>query len=174
MRVVKSILKDALLYFLQIFIYAWPAFLSGNLVFGAIVYFILGGFYARIVEIVSSILILCVLLFIFAYKRAYKKVEFHGISLLISLLLAAGLQMIYAMLFRFAVYTGAGAYYLAHYIYDPIRSADYYEVPAYLYNISIIAVFPLYIISVMSGEYLGKKKHMQERAALNLGETNMN
>ena len=160
---VKRIIKDALLYFLQIFIYAWPSFFAGNLIFGAIVYFILGGFYARIVEMVSSILILCVLLFIFAYKRAYKKIEFHGISLLISLILTAGLQLVYAILFRYNAYTGAGAYYLAHFLYSQEWKAPDYDVPAYLYIIAIIIVFPLYIISVMSGEYLGKKKRLQDR-----------
>lgn len=166
MKITLNILKDAFLYWLQIAIFIWPAFLAGNLIFGAIVYFILGGFFARIVEIASSILILCVLLFVFAYKRAYKRIEFHGIRLLISMLLAAGLQLLYARLLRFAVYTGAGAYYLAHYLYDPIRSVAYYEVPASLYIASMLAVYPLYILSVMLGEYLGKKKRLQERDAL--------
>ncbi len=166
MRIILNILKDALVYWLQIAIYIWPAFLLGNGFFGLIVYFILNSSCAQITEIASSILILCVLLFVFAYKKAYKKEEFHGISLLISMILAAGLQLLYARLFRFAVYTGAGAYYLAHYLYDPTRSVAYYEVPASLYIASMLAVYPLYIISVILGEYLGKKKRVQERAYL--------
>ena len=174
MRSVIKIIKDAFLYWLQIAIYSWPSFLAGNLVFGAVVYFIFGGFYARIVEIASSILILCVLLFVFAYKRGYQKVEFHGIRLLISLIITAGLQLVYAILFRYNAYTGAGAYYLAHFLFNQERKAPNYDVPAYLYIIAIIIVFPLYIISVIAGEYLGKKKHLKERAALNLGEINTN
>ena len=126
MHRIINIFKDALLYFLQISIYSWPSLLAGNLLFGPIVYFIVNGFWGRIVEIVSSIMILCVLLFVFAYKRGYKKVEFYGVSLAVSLILAAGLQLLYAWLFRYTVYTGAGAHYLALYLYNSERSADYY------------------------------------------------
>ena len=163
MKTILNILKDAFLYWLQIAIFIWPSFLLGNGFFALIVYFIFNSSCAQITEIASSILILCVLLFIFAYKRAYKRIEFHGIRLLISMLLAAGLQLLYARLLRFAVYTGAGAYYLAHYLYDPTRSVAYYEVPASLYIASMLAVYPLYILSVMLGEYLGKKKRLQDR-----------
>ena len=166
MKITLNILKDAFLYWLQIAIFIWPAFLLGNGFFALIVYFIFNSSCAQITEIASSILILCVLLFVFAYKRAYKKIEFHGSRILISMLLAAGLQLLYARLFRFAVYTGAGAYYLAHYLYDPTRSVAYYEVPASLYIASILAVYPLYILSVMLGEYLGKQKRLQERDEL--------
>ena len=163
MKITLNILKDAFLYWLQIAIFIWPAFLLGNGFFALIVYFIFNSSCAQITEIASSILILCVLLFIFAYKRAYKRIEFHGIRLLISMLLAAGLQLLYARLFRFAVYTGAGAHYLALYLYVSTRSVAYYEVPASLYIASMLAVYPLYIISVMLGEYLGKKKRLQDR-----------
>lgn len=163
MKTLLTILKDTFLYWLQIAIFIWPSFLAGNLLFGAIVFFILGGFYAKITEIASSILILCALLFIFAYKRAYKNIEFHGIRILISMILAAGMQLIYAALLRFAVYTGGGGHYLALYLYDSTRSVAYYEVPASLYIASMLAVYPLYIISVISGAYLGKKKRLKDR-----------
>ena len=79
------------------------------------------------------------------------------------MILAAGLQLIYAALLRFAVYTGAGGHYLALYLYDSTRSVAYYEVPASLYIASMLAVYPLYIISVISGAYLGKKKRLKDR-----------
>ena len=163
MKIIGNIFKDAFLYWLQIAIFIWPSFLLGNGFFALLVYFIFNSACAKITEIASSILILCVLLFVFAYKRAYKKEEFHGIRLLISMILAAGLQLIYAALLRFAVYTGAGGHYLALYLYDSTRSVAYYEVPASLYIASMLAVYPLYIISVISGAYLGKKKRLKDR-----------
>ncbi len=166
MKTIGNILKDAFLYWLQIAIFIWPSFLLGNGFFALLVYFIFNGSGARITEIASSLLILCVLLFVFAYKRAYKKEEFHGIRLLISMILASGLQLIYARLLRFAVYTGAGGHYLALYLYDPTRSVAYYEVPASLYIASMLAVYPLYIISAISGAYLGKKKRLKDREDL--------
>ena len=94
---------------------------------------------------------------------------------MISLILAVGLQLIYAMRFRYAEYTTAGAYYIAKLLYagnnQEMRVASY-DVPAYLYIFSMLAVDPFYVLAAISGEYLGKKKRLQERAALNLNEKN--
>ncbi|MBQ7982955.1 MAG: hypothetical protein IJ302_05255 [Clostridia bacterium] len=172
-RLIK-ILRDALLYWLQIIIFIWPSFFVGNGFVGLIVRLLLNHqdrLWVRISETLACVFVLCALLFVFAYKRGYKKAEFHGISLLISLILAVGLQLIYATLFRYAEYTTAGAYYFAHLLYAGSHqemSIAYYDVPAYLYIIAMLVIDPFYITAVISGEYLGKKKRLKERAALNL------
>ena len=176
MRVVKNILKDALLYWLQIIIYVWPAFFIGHNFFGLMTTLIVNSpsnLWSRLISAITGVMILCILLFVCAYRRGYKKAEFHGTSLLISLILAVGLQLIYAMLFRYAEYTTAGAYYFAKLFYagnNQEMSVASYDVPAYLYIIAMFAVDPFYIIAAISGEYLGKKKRLKERAALNLHE----
>ncbi len=178
MKIILNILKDALVYWLQIAIYIWPAFLIGHNFFGLMATLIVNSpsnFGSRLISAITGVMILCVLLFVFAYKRGYKKAEFHGISLLISLILAVGLQLIYAMLFRYAEYTTAGAYYFAKLLYagnNQEMSVASYDVPAYLYIFSMLAVDPFYVLAAISGEYLGKKKRLQERAALNLNEKN--
>ena len=165
---------DALLYGFQIIVYLWPAFFMGNGLVGLAVRLLVNNsnaFFARLSETVTCILVVCAFLFVFAYRRGHKKAEFHYKRLLISLALAAGMQLIYAAVFRFAVYTTAGAYYLAHLLYADGQqgvNVAYDEVPAYLYITTMCIADVFYIAAVISGEYLGKKKRLQERAVLNL------
>lgn len=134
-------------------------------------------FFVRVFETIACIFVLCALLFFFAYffayKRGYKKVESHYINLLVSLILAAGMQLIYASIFRYAVYTTAGAYYFAHMLYAGSHQEltfAYYDVPAHMYIIAMLIVYCFYIIAVIVGENLGKKKRLKERAIFNMNE----
>lgn len=176
MKKMKTTLMDALLYWFQIVVYIWPSFLIGNGLVGLIVRMLVNNsnhFLSRLSETVTCVLVLCVCLFISAYRRGHKKGEFHYKSLLISLVLATGMQLIYATVFRFAVYTTAGAYYLAHLIYagsDGSVTFAYDEVPAYLYILTMCIAAVFYITAVISGEYLGNKKRLKERAVLHLDE----
>ena len=80
MKIILNILKDALVYWLQIAIYIWPAFLIGHNFFGLMATLIVNSpsnFGSRLVSAITGVMILCVLLFVFAYKRGYKKAEFH-------------------------------------------------------------------------------------------------
>ena len=173
MNKIKKILKDALLYWLNIIVYLWPSFFIGNGFVGLTVSMLVDNgneFLVRISETIACILVLCALLFVFAYKWGYKKAEFHMVSLLISLMLAAGMQLIYAKIFRYAEYTTAGAYYLAHMIYAGSNQEiiiNYYDVPAYMYIIAMLIADFFYIVSAVLGEYLGKRKRLKERADLN-------
>ena len=172
----KTILVDTLLYWVQIVIYIWPSFLIGNGLVGLLVKILVNNsnnFLARLSETITCILVLCVLLFFFAYKRGYKKAEFHCKSLLVSLILATGMQLIYAIIFRFAVYTTAGAYYLAHLLYAGGQQGvtfAYDEVPGYMYIMTMCIADIFYITAVILGEYLGERKRIKERAVLNPGE----
>lgn len=174
MNRMKKILMDALLYWLQIIVYIWPAFLIGNGLIGMIVSILVdnhNNFLVRIFETIACILVLCAFLLVFAYRRGYKKAESHFINLVISLILAAGLQLIYASIFRYAVYTTAGAYYFAHMLYAGSHQEmtyAYYEVPAYMYIITMCIADCFYILSVIMGVNLGKKKRLKERAGLNM------
>lgn len=176
MKRMKNILVDTLVYWIQIIIYIWPSFFIGNGLIGLIVRMLVNNqdnFWARIVETLACILVLSALLFFFAYRRGYKKGEFHYLSLLISLILAAGIQLIYARIFHFAVYTTAGAYYFAHLLYAGSHQEltfAYYDVPAYMYIITMFIADSFYISTVILGEYLGKKKRLKERAALKIKE----
>ncbi len=108
-----------------------------------------------------------------AYKRGYKKGEAHPLRLLISLLLAGGMQLIYARIFRYAVYTTAGAYYFAHMLHAGSHQEltfAYYDVPAYMYIIAMCIVYSFYVIAVIVGETLGKKKRLTDRAVLHMNE----
>ena len=163
---------DALLYFFQIVVYIWPSFLTGNILVGLIVRILLNnsnGFLATLSDAITSVLVLCAFLFFFAYRRGHKKAEFHYKSLLISLILAFGMQLIYAIIFRFNVYTTAGAYFFA-YMLCP-GTIDSYNIPAYVYIMTMCIVYVFYMVAVISGEYLGKKKRLLERAVLNLDES---
>ncbi|MBR5446737.1 MAG: hypothetical protein IKV57_11475 [Clostridia bacterium] len=174
MNRIKNILTDALLYWLQIVICVWPAFFVGHNFVGLIVRMLAndqGRFWSRIFSVFACVFILCAFLFVFAYRRGYKKVEFHGISLLISLILAVALQLVYARIFHFAEYTTAGAYYLAHLLYaggQQELTFAYNDVPANMYIIAMFVTDVFYIITGILGEYLGKRKRQQERADLNL------
>lgn len=130
-------------------------------------------FFVRVFETIACIFVLCALLFFFAYKRGYKKVESHYINLLVSLILATRIQLIYASIFRYAVYTTAGAYYFAHMLYAGSHQEltfTYYDVPAHMYIIAMLIVYCFYIIAVIVGENLGKKKRLKERAIFNMNE----
>ena len=101
-------------------------------------------FFVRVFETIACIFVLCALLFFFAYKRGYKKVESHYINLLVSLILATRIQLIYASIFRYAVYTTAGAYYFAHMLYAGSHQEltfTYYDVPAHMYIIAMLIVW---------------------------------
>ena len=159
MQRIKPILMDALLYFFQIVVYTWPSIIMGNLVIGLIVRILLNnsnGFLTRLTETITCVLVLCAFLFVFAYRRGHKKAEFHYKSLLISLILAFGMQLIYAIIFRFNVYTTAGAYFFS-YMLCPGTIASY-DIPAYVYIMTMCIVYVFYMVAVISGEYLGKKK----------------
>ena len=84
-------------------------------------------------------------------------------------MLAAGMQLIYAKIFRYAEYTTAGAYYLAHMIYAGSNqevTLAYYDVPAYTYIIAMLIANFFYIATSILGEYLGKRNRLKERAHL--------
>ena len=171
MQRLKPILMDALLYFFQIVVYIWPAIIIANLIVGLIVRILLNnsnGFLATLSDTVTSVFVLCAFLFFFAYRRGHKKAKFHYKSLLISLILALGLQFIYAIIFRFNVYTNGGAYFFAQLLYPGTISS--YDIPTYVYSITMCIVYVFYIAAVISGEYLGQKKRLKERAVLNLDE----
>ncbi len=176
MKRMKQILMDTLLYWLQIVVYIWPSFFIGNGLFGLIVRILVNNsnnFSARMADTLGSILVLCALLFVSAYRRGYKKRETHSINLLISLMLAAGLQLVYAWIFQYAEYTTAGAYYLAHMLHAGAHQEltfAYYDVPAQMYIIAMCMVDCFYIAAVIVGETLGKKKRLQERAVLRMNE----
>lgn len=62
---------------------------------------------------------------------------------------------------------------MAHMVYagrNQEMSFAYYEVPAYVYMTTMCIVDVFYTASVLAGEYLGKKKRLQERSVLNLDE----
>ena len=176
MTKIKNIFMDSLLYFFQIVVYIWPTFLTGSLLVGLIVSMLVNNqnnFLVRLSETIACVLILSAFLFVFAYRRGHKKTEFHFKSLLISLILAFGMQLLYAIIFRFAEYTNSGAYYLAHMLYAGSQQSmtfDYDEVPAYVYFMTMCITYVFYMVAVISGEYLGQKKRLQERAVLNLDE----
>ena len=46
----------------------------------------------------------------------------------------------------------------------------YDEVPAYMYIMTMCIAYVFYMVAVISGEYLGKKKRLEERYVLNLDE----
>ena len=172
MQKIKPIFMDALLYFFQIVVYIWPSFLIGNNLVGVTVRIFLNNsneFLTKLSETITCVLVLCAFLFVFAYRRGHKKAEFHYKSLLISLLLAFGLQLIYATIFRFALYTTAGAYFFGLMLYPGTVAYD--DVPAYVYIMTMCIVDVFYIAAVLWGEYLGKKKRLAERSVLNLDET---
>ena len=177
MKRIKNTLMDTLIYWLQIIVYIWPSFFIGNGLVGLIVRILVNNqnnFLVRISETLTCILALCALLFIFAYRRGHKKAEFHYINLLSSLLLATGMQLIYARIFRYAVYTTAGAYYLAHMIYAGSHQEltfAYYEVPSYMYIIAMSIADSFYIVTAILGEYLGKRKRLKERSNLTINGT---
>ncbi len=168
---------DTLLYGLQIVVYIWPSFLIGNGIIGLIVRILANNsinFLARIADTLACIVVLCVLLFRFAYRRGYKKGETHHVSLLISLTLVAGMQLIYARIFHYAVYTTAGAYYFAHMLHAGRHQEltfAYYDVPARVYIIAMCIVYCFYIVAVIVGETLGKQKRVKERADIRINET---
>ena len=176
MQRIKPILKDALLYFFQIVVYIWPTFLIGNLLVGLIVSILVNNqndFLVRLSITIACILILSAFLFVYAYRRGHKKAEFHFKSLSISLILALGMQLLYAIIFRFAEYTNSGAYYLAHMLYAGSQQSmtfAYDEVPAYMYIMTMCIIYVFYVAAVISGEYLGKKKRLEDRAIINLDE----
>ena len=163
---------DSLIYWLQIIVCIWPSFFIGNGLVGLIVRILVNNqdnFSSRLFETITCIIVLCAFLFVFAYRRGYKKGEVHYTSLLISLILVAGMQLIYAKIFRYAVYTTAGAYYLAHMLHAGSHQEltfAYYDVPAYMYIITMLIADCFYISTVILGEYLGKRKRLKERAAL--------
>ena len=173
MQRIKPIVKDAFLYFFQIYIYIWPSFLIGNNVVGLIVRIAMNNSnetFAKICETITCVVVLCAFLFIYAYRRGHKRAEFHYKNLLISLLLAFGLQFIYAIIFRFNVYTNAGAYFFATLLHPGEISS--YDIPTYIYVTTMCIVDVFYVVAVISGEYLGKKKRLRERSVLNLDEEN--
>ncbi len=176
MKKIKTILMDTFLYWLQIIVFIWPSFLIGNGVVGLIVRVITNNsnlFLARIFETLACIFVLCGLLFIIAYKKGYKRGGTHAVSLFISLILAGGMQLVYARIFHYAVYTTAGAYYFAHMLHAGSHqelSFAYYDVPAYVYIMAMGIVYCFYIIAVIAGEHIGEKKRIQERAVLHKSE----
>ncbi len=84
------------------------------------------------------------------------------------------MQLIYARIFHYAVYTTAGAYYFAHMLHAGRHQEltfAYYDVPARVYIIAMCIVYCFYIVAVIVGETLGKQKRVKERADIRINET---
>ncbi len=172
MKQIKQVFVDTLIYWLQIVVFIWPSFFIGNGVVGLIVRVLVNNsqpLLVRICETLASILVLCALLFFVAYKKGYKNGKAHPVGSSISFLLAAGMQVVYARILHYAVYTTAGAYYFAHMLHAGRHQEltfAYDDVPARLYILAMCVADGFYIIAVLVGEMLGKKKRLRDRAEL--------
>ena len=172
MNAVKNIFKNTTAYFFQILISIWPAFLIGNGLVGLLLSLILENqnrLIIRLCETVACVIIVCVCLFMMAYRKGYKNAQFNLLRSLLSLVFALGLHLLYANIFHFTEYTTGGAYYLAHIFYAGRNQSItfvYSDVPPYIYMLSICITDCFYIAASILGEKIGQEKRLDDRNAL--------
>ena len=105
-------------------------------------------------------------MFFYAKQRGYKEGKFKLKAVILSMGIAFVIQLMYAALFSFALYTTGPAFCLGKWIYSIL-----YEIPTKgfpdIYKLITMWLFDLiYLGIVIFGEYMGVKKRLRDRTQL--------
>lgn len=123
------------------------------------------------VEIILYVLLMAAGLFgnLFAvsFGLGHKNADFRWKSTLVSVLIAACLQVLVCIPFSFSIYVAGPAYPLAELLYRMINgSSSPYGTPDLYVFLCMLVFVPLYVATAMAGERLGAKKRRKDREKL--------
>ncbi len=117
-----------------------------------------------IILVIMSI-VMSISLYICFYRNGYADREFNLKMILIPIAIALILQMIYALVFSFSLYTAGPAYYAGatHYL---LQGGTKLGVPDEFVFPYMLLFDILYIFVFLAGEYFGVKKRNKDRETL--------
>lgn len=162
----KEYISQALLYFVELFSSAWiTLFISILGIFICRFGFTWNPIEEAIFGMVIMTIVMCSSLYICAYRRGYNKRELNIKMILIPLTIAFVLQLIYAKIFSFSMYTAGPAYYTGSFICMLGGGTDK-GVPDVFVFWCMLAFDIVYVGIYMLGEYLGAKHRSKYRELL--------
>ena len=162
----KEYLSRAFLCFVELFAGLWiTLFIS-----------LIGIFFARFWVPFDSIeeaifcfsvmtVVMCISLYVCAYRMGDKDRKFDIKIILIPLVMAFIIQLIYAAIFSFSIYTSGPAYYLGKIIYM-LRGDTEPTVPDQIIFVCMLAFDVIYTAVYLLGEYFGVKRRSKDREQL--------
>ena len=159
---VKEYLSQGLLYFVEIYSALWLTVLIGS--FSVFIYRFFSNF-DSLEEAIFSTIVMSIVMFItlysYAFRRGDKNRELNLKTIFISLPIAFVIQLIYANVFSFAIYTAGPAYYAGSAICISGGGTDK-GVPAPFVFWCMLPYYVAYLGIYILGEYRGAKRRNQE------------
>lgn len=162
---IKEYLHGGCAYFASLFASLWLGVLVSIFTAGGLSY---QKFAAWRYILVISLMTLAVGggMFLFAWRKGYKRAEFQPQKTGVGFGIACILQLLYAVLFSFSLYTTGPALYAGMCIYSILYGIPSTGFPD-VYTFMTMWIFDLiYLGAVMLGEYLGAKARLKDRKAL--------
>ncbi|MBP3378155.1 MAG: hypothetical protein J6L96_05360 [Clostridia bacterium] len=124
---------------------------------------------ARLTYFVPYFISMLAVLFVFSYKKEYKRENFVLWEAVASGVIACGIQLILPFVLTFVEYTVGPALPLGKIIFagaDINKPLLNYEVPGHIYALCMLLLDVFYIISTVLGSRAGQKKRQSERDKL--------
>ena len=171
MKVFKKILFDALLFFISLTLACLGGYVIANGVFG-----IFGAIISNNNELVFRLfyfipyfIIVSFVMFFVPFKTEYKREKYKAYETAISSLFACGMQMLFAFLINFTVYTSGPALPIGQIIYAGSNINMHLldsDVPYFIYAICMLIFDIFYTGFAVLGGFYGQKKRKKAREAL--------
>lgn len=124
------------------------------------------GLVVRLFYFVPCFLLVLGVLFVFSFRKEYKRENFMARDSIISSALACAILLILAFVITFVEYTAGPAIDLAKIIYagaDVNKPLLHYEVPDRYYVSCMIVLDVFYIFAYTLGGFYGQKKRARDR-----------
>jgi len=122
-----------------------------------------------IIQIINMTITMSIALFMCTYRRGYTDREFKLKMILIPMGIALILQLIYAAVFSFSMYTSGPAFYAGK-VYYLLHGGAELRVPSeFVFPFMLVFDIP-YIAIAIAGEYVGVKKRSIDREKLISGD----
>lgn len=167
----KDYVSQALLYFVELFAGCWiTLFISLLGIFIGRFWLPLGSIEETIFCMIIMTIVMCISLYICAYRRGESRRESDIKMLLIPLPIAFVIQLIYAKILSFSLYTAGPAYYTGNLIYMLSGGTDK-GVPDVFVFWCMLAFDIVYVGIYILGEHIGSKRRSKDREQL-LSKTN--
>ncbi|MBQ2727015.1 MAG: hypothetical protein IJF78_15030 [Clostridia bacterium] len=161
----KKIVLDSFIYFGRLIVALLSGLLCITVIVGLIAFLLGISDSATELRAFCYLVIACGGLFLGSYRDGYKKIEMNITSSIFSGILMGVYQIIVAKLVKFNMYASGAAYYCANLYYswkDEIV-LDAYDIPDIIYIVIMLVIDVFYIMSILGGSFLGKKKRLNER-----------
>ena len=166
----KEFIKDSIYSFVRLFGILWLALLIISLGFNIILFFV-NRTQVYVLGVIETILFFAITFtgcFLLSKSDGYKNNALFSKSELPKYAIVLMLHILYAFLFKFAIYSSGASYSLSHIIWRKLGHSIHGigSAPNWLYLILLIMFDLLYLMAVIMGRNYGYKKRISDRKQL--------